>query len=237
VAEETNDRIEDLLGKGVLDELVRLVLVNAVYLNAAWLMPFDEAGTVEAPFTLLDGSEVPVPMMHTDASMPFGRGDGWQALQIPYGGGELAMLVILPDEGAFSPVEASLSDGLIDQVVESLSPEQVMLALPKFEIRTQIGLVPALQAIGLAEATSAGADFTGMTGAEDLFISDVIHEAWISADEAGTEAAAATGVNMSLTAAPMEPLPFAVDRPFLFVLRDAATGSILFMGRVVDPSG
>lgn len=237
VAGETNDRIEDLLGEGVLDELVRLVLVNAVYLNAAWLMPFDEAGTVEAPFTLLDGSEVPVPMMHTDASMPFGRGDRWQALQIPYAGGELGMLVILPDQGAFPPVEASLSDGLIDKAVESLSPDQIILALPKFEIRTQIGLVPALQAIGLEEATSTEADFSGMTGAKDLFISDVVHEAWISADEAGTEAAAATGVIMSLTAAPTEPLPFVVDRPFLFALRDAATGSILFIGRVVDPRG
>ncbi|MDF1597463.1 MAG: serpin family protein [Acidimicrobiia bacterium] len=237
VSGETNDRIEDLLGEGVLDELVRLVLVNAVYLNAAWLMPFDEAGTVEAPFTLLDGSEVSVPIMHTDASMPVGRGDGWQALQIPYAGGELAMLVILPDEGSFAQVEASLSDGLIDQVVESLSPDQVILALPKFEIRTQLGLVPALQAIGLREATSAAADFTGMTGSKDLYISDVVHEAWISADEAGTEAAAATAVVMSLTAAPMEPVPFVVDRPFLFVLRDATTGLILFMGRVVDPSG
>jgi serpin B len=236
VAGETNDRIEDLIPDGVLDSLVRLVLVNAVYLNAAWLTPFSEGATSDGPFALLDGTEALVPMMHSDATMRTAQGTDWQAVELPYAGNELAMLIVMPDEGSFSDVEASLSEGLIDSVVGSLSAKQIVLSLPKFEIRTQAGLIPALQALGLVEATSDLADFSGMTGTPDLFISDVIHEAWISADEAGTEAAAATAVVMSLTAAPLEPVRFEVDRPFLFVLHDVETGSILFMGRVLDPS-
>ncbi|MDH5371331.1 MAG: serpin family protein [Acidimicrobiia bacterium] len=236
VAGETNERIEDLIQDGVLDETVRLLLVNAVYLNAAWLTPFDEASTADRSFTLLDGSDLLVPTMHSSGTLLQGRGDGWQAVQVPYAGRELAMVVILPDAGYFEHVEASLSSGLIDSVLGSLSSAQVNLSLPKFEIRTQAGLVPALQAMGLSEATGPSADFSGMTGAKDLFISDVVHEAWISADEAGTEAAAATAVIMSLTAVPMDPISIDCDRPFLFVLYDAETGSILFMGRVVDPS-
>ncbi len=108
--------------------------------------------------------------------------------------------------------------------------------MPRFEIRTQASLVPMLQAIGLTEATGTSADFSGMTGGKDLFISDVVHEAWISADEAGTEAAAATAVMMSLTALPISEIDLTVDRPFLFVLHDVETGSVLFMGRVLDPS-
>ncbi len=235
VAGETNDRIEDLIQQGVLDDLVRLVLVNAVYLDAAWQTPFEEAATTDDPFVLLDGSEISTETMHQQLTVPYGVGEGWQAVRIPYAGNELGMLVVLPDKGRYEQVEDSLSLGLLDTVSGALSLEPVMLSLPKWEIRTQIGLVPPLQALGLNEATSAAADFSGMTGARDLFISDVVHEAWISADEAGTEAAAATAVIMSLTAVPLEPISFTVDRPFIFVLEDIETGSILFMGRVVDP--
>ena len=236
VAGETNDRIEDLIAAGVLDAMVRLVLVNAVYLNAAWAAPFEEAATADQPFTLLNGDEVSVPMMRQAGTLPYVDGEGWQAIRIPYAGNELGMVVILPDQGSFEQVEASLADGFLDGVSRALSSNAVELSLPKFEIRTQIGLVPPLQSMGLREATSTAADFSGMTGARDLFISDVVHEAWISADEAGTEAAAATAVIMSLTAAPQDPVLFSVDRPFIFVLQDIETESILFMGRVVDPS-
>ncbi len=237
VAGETNDRIEELIQPGVLDDLVRLVLINAVYLNAAWAMPFLEESTADGEFSLLDGSTVQVPMMRQSGSLRYATGDGWQAVELPYAGRDLAMLVIVPDqEGSFADVESDLPNGLLDRVVYGLSFEQVVLALPKFEIRTQAGLVPMLQAMGLTEATGTSADFSGMTGAPDLFISDIVHEAWISADEAGTEAAAATAVMMSLTAAPISEIDMTVDRPFLFVLRDVETGSILFMGRVLDPS-
>ncbi len=235
VAGETNDRIDELLQDGVLDSMVRLVLVNAVYLNAAWQTPFDEAATSDQSFTLLDGSERSVPTMSQELTLPYATDSGWQAIRLPYAGNELGMLIVVPEAGEFEEVANRLADGLLDEVSESVSASAVRLDLPKFEIRSQIGLIPALQSMGLDEATSERADFSGMTGAKDLFISDVIHEAWISADEAGTEAAAATAVMMSLTAAPLEPIVLSIDRPFLFALEDIETGSVLFMGRVVDP--
>lgn len=236
VAGETDDHIEELVGEGVLDAMVRLVLVNAVYLNAAWMTPFAEDATSDGDFHLLDGSVTQAPLMNMSAMLRYAHGDGWQAVELPYAGNELAMLVVVPDEGSFADVETALETDLMNAVKAGLEHQQVAISLPKFEIRHQVGLVPALRAMGLTEATGSSADFSGMTGGKDLFISDVLHEAWISADEAGTEAAAATAVMMSLTAAPAEPIELTVDRPFLFVLHDTETGSILFMGRVVDPS-
>ncbi|MBT8241674.1 MAG: serpin family protein, partial [Acidimicrobiia bacterium] len=236
VAGETNDRIEELVAEGVLDAMMRLVLVNAVYLNAAWMTPFEEEATSEGDFHLLDGSVTQTQLMNMSTMLRFAEGASWRAVELPYAGNELAMLVIVPDEGSFADVETALEADLLDSVTAGFEHQQVMISLPKFDVRFQVGLIPALRAMGLTEATGSSADFSGMTGGKDLFISDVVHEAWISADEAGTEAAAATAVMMSLTAAPAEPIEFVVDRPFLFVLHDIETGSILFMGRVVDPS-
>jgi serpin B len=236
VAGETNDRIEELVGEGVLDAMVRLVLVNAVYLNAAWMTPFEEEATSEGDFHLLDGSVTQTHLMNMSTMLRFAEGTAWRAVELPYAGNELAMLVIVPDEGSFADVETALEAELLDAVTAGFEYQQVVISLPKFDIRLQVGLIPALRAMGLTEATGSSADFSRMTGGKDLFISDVVHEAWISADEAGTEAAAATAVMMSLTAAPAEPIEFVVDRPFLFVLHDTETGSILFMGRVVNPS-
>ncbi len=236
VAGETNDRIEELIQQGVLDDLVRLVLVNAVYLDAAWAMPFSEDATSEGDFLLLDGTTVRVPLMRQSGQLRYAEGEGWRAVELPYAGRELAMLVVVPDEGSFGAVETQMSNGLLAEVSSGLVGAEVALMLPKFEIRTQVGLIPMLRAVGLTEATGSSADFSGMTGDRDLFISDVVHEAWISADEAGTEAAAATAVIMSLTAAPIDVVELTVDRPFMFALHDLETGSILFMGRVLDPS-
>ena len=236
VAGETNDRIEELVGEGVLDAMVRLVLVNAVYLKAAWMTPFEEEATSEGDFHLLDGSVTQTQLMNSSTMLRFAEGTTWRAVELPYAGNELAMLVIVPDEGSFADVETALEAELLDAVTAGFEHQQVVISLPKFDIRLQVGLIPALRAMGLTEATGSSADFSRMTGGKDLFISDVVHEAWISADEAGTEAAAATAVMMSLTAAPAEPIEFVVDRPFLFVLHDTETGSILFMGRVVNPS-
>jgi serpin B len=223
VAGETNDRIEELVGEGVLDAMVRLVLVNAVYLNAAWMTPFAEEATSVGDFHLLDGSVRQAQMMNMSTMLRFAEGDRWRAIELPYAGNELAMLVIVPNEGSFVDVETALETDLLEAVMAGFAHQQVAVALPKFEIRHQAGLIPALRAMGLTEATGSGADFSGMTGGKDLFIT-------------GTEAAAATAVIMSLTAAPDTPMEFNVDRPFLYVLHDTETGSILFMGRVVDPS-
>jgi serpin B len=148
------------------------------------------------------------------------------------------MLVIVPDQGRFAEVESGLAAGLIDQAVAGLSEgTQVDLTMPKFEFRTQAGLADALVALGMKSAfDELAADFSGMTTQERLFISDVIHEAYIAVDEEGTEAAAATAVVMRAMAMPVQPVHLKIDRPFLFALRDLETGALLFLGRVTDPT-
>jgi serpin B len=237
VAGETNDRITDLIPAGVLGPMTRLVLTNAVYLDASWAVPFDPKATADGSFSRLDGSEVTVSFMHQEESLPFARGEGWQAVELPYVGGELAMLVVVPDEGRFEEAEAAIGDGLFDAAADALAPATVRLALPKFEYRTQETVSSLLQRLGMAAAFDPQtADFSGMTTEERLFIGEVIHEAFIAVDEAGTEAAAATAVVMRATAAPVDAVELDVDRPFLYSLYDRATGAILFMGRVLDPA-
>lgn len=239
VSEETEDKIPNLLAEGTLDALTRLVLVNAVYLDATWSMQFDPEATVEAPFTTLEGSTTTVDMMRQSALHAYGKGDGWQAVELPYMRDELSMLLIVPDQGRFAEVESRLSEGLVSQALSSLSREaEVILGLPKFEFRTHAGLREALVALGMDTAFDPErADFSRMTAEEPLYIDDVIHEAYIAVDEEGTEAAAATAVIMRATAAPVEIVQLTIDRPFLFALRDSGTGALLFLGRVTDPAG
>jgi serpin B len=237
VAGETNDRITDLIPAGVLGPMTRLVLTNAVYLDASWAMPFDPKATADGAFVRLDGSEVTVPFMHQEESLPFATGDGWRAVELPYVGGELAMLVVVPDDGRFEETQAAIGGGLFDEAAAALAPATVRLALPKFEYRTQETVSSVLRRLGMATAFDPqSADFSGMTTEERLFIGEVIHEAFIAVDEAGTEAAAATAVVMRATAAPIDAVELTVDRPFLYSLYDRATGAILFMGRVLDPA-
>lgn len=237
VAGETNDKITDLIPAGMLNALTRLVLVNAVYLDATWASQFDPDLTYDGTFSLADAAEVTVPLMTQSASFPYAAGDGWQAAQLPYLRNELGLLLIVPDEGRFSQIEAMLPDGFIADVAGRLAQVEVELTMPKFEFRTQTGLNAALRELGMTSAFEPdAADFSGMTTAERLFISDVIHEAYIAVDEEGTEAAAATAVVMRATAAPLETVQLTVDRPFLFALRDLETGALLFLGRVIDPS-
>jgi serpin B len=237
VAGETNDKITDLIPAGALDALTRLVLVNAVYLDATWASQFDPESTSDGPFQRSNGTQVMVPMMRQSASLPYAAGDGWQAVQMPYLRNELGMLLIVPDEGHMLDIESRLAEGLIADVATSLAPVSVGLTMPKFEFRTQTGLNPALRELGMSTAFDpATADFSGMTAAEQLFISEVIHEAYIAVDEEGTEAAAATAVVMRATSAPLETVQLTIDRPFVFALRDLETGALLFLGRVMDPS-
>ncbi len=234
VDERTEQRIPELLVEGVLTPLTRLTLVNAIYLKAPWQTPFSEGATEEGPFARADGSTVEVPFMSLNASLPHASGDGWQAVEIPYLGGSLALTLILPDdlagfERTFTP------DGLA-AITSSLTDSQVALALPRFGIETKAELATVLAALGMPTAFTDAADFGGITMAEQLAISDVVHQANIDVDEKGTEAAAATAVVMRATAMPAEAVTVRVDRPFLFALRDGPTGAILFLGRVGDPS-
>jgi serpin B len=238
VAEQTEDKIEDLIPQGALDELTRLVLVNAVYLDATWAHQFDKEATRDGQFTTLAGSLVTTPMMSQSAGFPYAKGDAWEAVELPYARDQLAMLLIVPDQGRFAEVEGQLKSGLIERAVTGLSTGgEVELTMPKFEFRTQAGLAKALKSLGIQSAFDPdAADFSGMTEQEPLCISDVIHEAFIAVDEEGTEAAAATAVIMRTAAAPMTTVQMKVDRPFLFALRDRDTGAVLFLGRVSDPT-
>ena len=222
---------------GAIDSDTRLVLSNAIYFKATWMEPFEESLTENGVFHGLNGEELDVPMMSLgpDASIPHYKGDGFQAVALPYLGGQVSMLVLIPDEGSFKEFEGALSSAVLEQVVSEMVYTPVQLLFPKFEFETEISLADTLAAMGMPQAFSGAADFSGMTGDEDLFISDVFHKAYIGVDEEGTEAAAATAVVMKLTAAPMNPLQLTVDRPFLFAIRDHQTNSILFMGRVVSP--
>jgi len=237
VSQQTEERIKDLLPQGAVDALTRLVLTNAIYFNAAWANPFEEAATHDGPFHLLDGSEVSVPLMKQTEGFGYAEGEGYQAVELPYDGGELAMVVLLPREGQFEEFEGGLDAGRMEQIIGSLEYRQVRLTMPKFEFESEFGLRDTLAGMGMAQAFSEQADFSGMTGQRDLFISEVVHKAFVSVDEKGTEAAAATAVIMKLTAAVEEPVEVTMDRPFVFLIRDLETGAILFVGRVVEPRG
>ena len=237
VSDQTEGRIEDLIPQGVIDALTRLVLTNAIYFNAAWQHPFKEDLTEDGPFYLLDGGEVTVPMMRQTESFGYAEGDGYQVVELPYDGRELSMVLMLPQAGRFEAFEGSLNIQRTDAIVKDLTRRQVALTMPKFEFESDFSLGKTLAAMGMPVAFSGGADFSGMTGNRDLFISDVIHKAFVSVDEAGTEAAAATAVVMKLTAMPEEPIEVTVDRPFIFLIHDIETGAILFIGRVTTPSG
>jgi len=237
VSDQTKERIRDLIPQGAIDSDTRLVLSNAIYFKATWLEPFEESLTEDRVFHGLDSEELIVPMMrlNSDVSFPYYQGDGFQAVDLPYLSGQTSMLVLVPDQGNFYDFEAGLNMDLLNQTIGELTYRPMYLSFPKFEFESEIGLAQTLSEMGMPTAFSDGADFSGMTNAKDLFISDVFHKAFVSVDEEGTEAAAATAVVMKLTAAPENPLRLDVDRPFLFLIRDHQTNSILFLGRVVEP--
>lgn len=236
VSDQTEGKIENLIPQGLIDALTRLVLTNAIYFNAAWLDPFDKGSTQDGTFHTLDGLDVTVPMMAQTKSFNYAAGDGYQAVELPYDGRELSMIILLPDSGQFEAFENTLDAALVDNIVSDLETRQVALTMPRFEFESEFSLADILAAMGMPVAFTGDADFSGMTGNRELAISDVVHKAFVSVDEAGTEAAAATAVVMRLTAAPGEPVQVTVDRPFVFLIRDSGTGTVLFMGRVVNPS-
>lgn len=234
VSQQTEERIEELIPQGAIDAATRLVLTNAIYFNAAWMYPFDEKNTVDGDFNFLNGDTVIVPMMSQTELLNYMKGNNYQVVELPYDGNELSMLLIMPDEGSFASFEQALDNELIDNILSQLGTKQVVLSMPKFEFRTEVGLKQILPAMGMPTAFSGMADFSGMTGNHDLFIGDVLHEAFVSVDEAGTEAAAATAVIMKLTAAE-EMVTMSLDHPFIFLIRDIKTGTVLFVGRVLNP--
>jgi serpin B len=242
VAEQTEDRIRDIVPKGAINSGTRLVLANGIYFYGGWETAFEPDATRDGDFFLREGATAIVPFMVQEVELPYARGDGFQVVELPYAESGFALTVILPDAGSFDAVEAGLDVQMLTMAIGHLDPTEVWVYLPKFEFEFgTISLKQTLQAMGMTDAFDERADFTGMqeegTPPEPLGIGDVLHKAFISVDEHGTEAAAATVVLMSPVAAPPseEPIEVRIDRPFIFAIRDMRTGTVLFLGRVMDP--
>lgn len=234
VDEQTEQRIPELLAPGVIDAAVRLVLVNAIYLKAPWATAFLAGATKPGQFHRLDGTTVEVPMMARRTTFRYAEGSGWRAVELPYVGDSLAMTVVVPND--LSAFEAALDTGTWGQLTGGLEAREVDLGMPRFKMETKADLAALLAALMPLAFDSQRADFSGITTEEQLFISNVIHQANISVDEKGTEAAAATAVVMRVSGGPEDSVQMRIDRPFLFAVRDVPTGAILFLGRVTDPS-
>jgi len=235
VSDQTEGRIEDLIPQGAIDALTRLVLTNAIYFNAAWEYPFNEKVTADSPFYLLDGGQVIVPMMKQTESFGYTEGEGYQAVELQYDGGELSMVILVPGAGEFEAFEEGLRAQQVFDIISELQLTEVALTMPRFEFDSEFSLKDTLADMGMPIAFSGAADFSGMTGNRELAISDVVHKAFVAVDEAGTEAAAATAVIVGLTAIPEPSVEVTIDRPFIFLIRDIETGAILFVGRVLNP--
>ena len=236
VAEETEGKVKDLLPPGMIDPTTRLVLTNAIYFNASWLWQFNPMDTEVRPFHLAEGGTVKVPMMTETNGYGYARGDGYQVVDVPYSWGELSMTILLPDEGGMREFQGSLSSVLLDQIMASIETVPVTLTMPLFEFESEFRLGDTLAEMGMPDAFAAAADFSGMTDSRDPWISEVVHKAFVSVDEEGTEAAAATGVNMLLGGFGEDTIAVTVDRPFIFLIRDTGTGAVLFLGRVSNPN-
>ncbi len=233
-SQATHERITQIVPEGALDDLTRMVLVNALYFKAPWLEPFEKSATRDEEFHLADGSTASVPMMHGGAS--YSEGDGWRAAHLPYAGGTLTMTVALPDQGSESVVDTLIAGG---DLAELLGPgsARVALTLPKWQFLVSAPLTDALAQLGMASAFDpARADFSAMTTEEALSLTAVLQQVFIAVDEAGTEAAAATAVVAGVTSAEVDPPePLVLDRPFVFVIHDVEHGTPLFLGKVADP--
>jgi serpin B len=235
---ETENKIKDLVPPGLINPLTRLVLANAIYFDAKWLSPFAKDGTRPAPFTLASGQKVDVETMHETLPAGYAEEGGWQVVELPYRDRNMAMDVLLPSSGALREADQSLDAARLASLLGRLKRQSVALSLPQFTYESSFNLNDALSAMGMPDAFDRDrADFSGMDGKRDLLIGFVVHKALVRVDEEGTEAAAATAVGMQLKAAPAAPRVVDVDRPFLFLVRDTKTGTMLFVGRVMDPRG
>jgi serpin B len=234
VEDRTEERIKDLLPERSITSNTVLVLVNAIYFKGNWAARFDAAKTEDSPFHVAPGNEVTVPIMHQKQTFPVGHGEGVELLELPYQGQDLSMIVLLPNaEDGLADLENRLTPENLTAWLGTMHDTELDIYLPKFTVTSKFKLKQTLSVMGMPTAFGPTADFTGMNGIGGLFISDAYHKAFVTVDEEGTEAAAATAVVIDRSGVPSE---FRADHPFLFLIRDNVTGSILFLGRVVDPS-
>lgn len=237
VAAQTNDKIKELIPEGVLDQMTRMVLTNAIYFKGAWANQFDEINTKEGNFTLADGSSTTIPFMHGNFTLSALVSEKISAVRLPYEGGTYAMAAIMP-AADFAGFESQLTAAELEQILSDLQSSSAMvdLSLPKFQAESRFGLGDILAGLGMPDAFDAEkADFSGMTGKPDLMISSVLHQATIDVNEEGTEAAAATAVVVGVTSMPGQSYTIRLDKPFIYVIYETTTNTITFMGRVVNP--
>ena len=240
VAEQTNDRITNLIAPSMLDGSTVLVITNAIYFLGDWRDAFEPKMTREEPFSLGGGGIAKVPLMSRNVTVPYVRDEGFQAVDLPYRSSDLVMSIILPDDArGLDAIEKKVGDGLLSDALgrlDAAAAEEVRLSLPKLEIETEIDLKPPLFDLGMRLPFQPQADLTGIADA-DLMVSAAVHKAFLKMDEKGTEAAAATGIAVTEVAAAAPPPEFRADHPFLFAIRDKKSGTILFLGRISDPRG
>ncbi|USS41276.1 serpin family protein [Thermococcus aggregans] len=238
VERQTERKIANLIPPGAIDEFTRLVITNAIYFKANWSSKFEPENTYNETFTLTSGEKIKVEMMHQVNSFNYMETEEFQALEMPYKDNRLSMLIILPKENDISVLEEKLTSEFVENILSSMKVEKVEVVIPKFSFEKSYILNDVLQEMGIREAFTNKADFSGI--AEDkLMISVVVHKTFIRVAESGTEAAAATGVGMTVAAPSSKEHPkvFRADHPFIFLIRDRETGAVLFIGRLMDPRG
>lgn len=238
VEKETKDKIKELLKEGVLNEATRLVLTNAIYFKGKWQFIFDKEGTKNLNFQLAEDKYIETLMMQQENEFNYARLENMRILEMPYRDSSLAMAVLLPDNvNGLAGLEKALNPEQLDKWLQVMKKQTVEVGFPQLKFTKDIELSGILKTMGMTDAFSFGkADFSGMNGNKDFFITSVIHKAFVEVNEEGTEAAAATAVTMEATAMPEEKTTFWADHPFIFLIRDTKTNSILFMGRVENPN-
>ena len=238
VSDQTHEEVKDLIPQGAIDTLTRLVVVNAIYFKADWEDQFDPTDTKDESFHLVDGSTIRVKMMSENINgAQFSTGDGYKAVELNYLEKTAAMDILVPDEGKFNDFESQLDATKYNDILAGMQPKMLSLGLPKFSYTQNSDLGDHLSSLGMSDAFDPTlADFSGMSGGRDLFISKVQHQAFVAVDEKGTEAAAATSVIMQATSILLPGETLTIDRPFIFVIRDVASKQILFIGRVLNPN-
>ncbi len=243
-SDNTANRIKNLISSDDITPLTRLVLANAIYFKGTWWNEFETYNTYDRPFHLLDGATISVPMMHQGDWLNYFSGDGLQAVELPYDGEKLSMLVLLPDEGRFREFESALDSPLLRRIMQDMRGVGVVLGMPKFKLETSYDLTGTLEEMGMVNAfDDTRAEFQGMGGESCLegneiclLISKIAQKALVSVDESGTEAVAVSyGTAGETTSIPPPPIELTIDRPFMFMILDRATRALLFVGRVLEP--
>ena len=240
VAQETKDKIKDILPPGSLNDLTRLVLANAIYFKGAWAKRFDKPATFMQAFHVSTASQVDAPLMHHLDKVLYMETSDFQAVELPYSSNEFSMVILLPRQVAgYGQLENRLSPQFLNRTLAQMKAQEVEIFLPRFKLESAFDLNATLAKMGMTDAFGDKADFSGIDGTRLLYISGVFHKAWGEVNEEGTEAAAATAVAMTSSAVIKQPPPppiFRADHPFIFVIRHTRSGSVLFLGRLVDPT-